>query len=126
MTERHAPEALSPWLAKARELVTNDPEITRLRRLAAWYRQQSEDFLNLSCNAMRQHERSAEEALTTAEFLEMKHVAAVGQTAGEWLSFEVGDDRDVGRYIRVQSPEGWGPGYFWCEFAPVEDPGRYL
>lgn len=124
---RSSPSAhTSAWLAQAHEIVARDPEIRRLRQLAARYRHLSEDFLNLSCNAMRQHERSAEEALSHAEFLEMKHIAAAGQAAGEWLSFEVGDDREVGRYIRAQSPEGWGPGYFWCEFAPVEDAGRYL
>lgn len=126
MSKFHDPDNISPWLSQAREIVAKDPEITRLRQLAARYRLLSEDFLNHSINSMRQHERSAEEALSHADFLEMKHIASAGQSAGEWRSFEVGEDRDVGRYIRVQSPEGWGLGYFWCEFPPVEDPCRHL
>ena len=69
----------------------HDPEITRLRQLAARYRQLSEDFLNLSSNSMRQHERSADEALLHAEFLEMKHIAAAEKSAGEWRSKATND-----------------------------------
>lgn len=45
--------------------------------------------------------------------------------AGEIRSFACGYNSEHGRYIEVQTDQGWCPYPFWQENEQPEDPARY-
>lgn len=103
------------WMEAAQKRASFHPTIVGLRSRAKWHRQESENFLVHSVNAMRQHEQEAQHLEATATYLEMEMVVKAGVAAGEWKTYLVGHNREVGKYIQVLSDQGWNPDYFWCE-----------
>jgi len=77
---------------------------------------QSDNFLVHSVNAIAvSDELEAQHLEATATYLEMEMVVKAGVAAGEWNTYLVGHNREVGKYIQVQTEQGWNPDYFWCE-----------
>lgn len=107
------------WYAEALDKARRHPTITGLRERGGWHRSQSQNFRDLSVQSMRQHEGEAESLEATATYLEMEMVARAGMHAGEYRAVCVGRSAEVGRYIQVETDQGWNPDYFWCEI-PME------
>lgn len=103
------------WKQSALQSASAHPTIVAMRERAQWHRKESENFLVHSVHAMHQHDKDASHMEATATALEMEMVAKAGITAGEWIAYAVGRSKDVGRYIQVQTAQGWNPDYFWCE-----------
>lgn len=57
----------------------------------------------------------------TAEFIKMSMVASAGLKAGEFKATCTGFSHQRGRYIQVQSDQGWDPDPFWSEISPEEE-----
>lgn len=103
------------WMEAAQQRASTHPTIVGLRSDARRHRQESENELMLSAVVMRQHAMQANQFEATANRLEMEMVAKAGVAAGEWKSYLVGHNQEVGAYIQVLTDQGWNPNYFWCE-----------
>lgn len=103
------------WREAAMRNASQHPTVLGLRCKAYWHRKQSENFLVHSVQAMHQHEKDADHHEATATSLEMEMVAKAGVTAGEWKCYLTGFSKEIGRYIQVQTSQGWSPDYFWCQ-----------
>lgn len=93
---------MSDWYAAAAAEAARHPTIVGLRQ-----------------SAQGQRESEAESLEATASYLEAEMIARSGVAAGEYRAVCVGHTADVGRYIRVETDQGWNPDYFWCE-TPLE------
>ncbi|MBS3912685.1 MAG: hypothetical protein KGZ70_12840 [Hydrogenophaga sp.] len=103
------------WMVQAQQRAAKHPTIVKLRSSAKRHRQESSNNLAHSASDIREHAMWAQQFDATANRLEMEMVAKAGVEAGEWKSYLVGHNREVGSYIQVMTDQGWNPDYFWCE-----------
>lgn len=61
----------------------------------------------------------------TADYIEAVDFARAGLKTGDFIKIHLGHDSEHGRYIEVQTDQGWCPYPFWQENEQPEDPAHY-